>query len=371
MKTILIDCHIFDQNFQGIRTFLKGIITELIALKKHNLILVSYNTIELQNEFGTHKNVKYLKFKSKNKFKRLIIELPNIIKSSGSNYALFNYTAPIVKVKGCKYLTVLHDVLFLDFPQYFPLKYRVIHKLLFKLSILSSEHILTVSEYSRRRINFHFGLNLTSKYIIPNAVDKMFYKPIDKKLSLERLNNKYGFNEFVLYVSRVEPRKNHQLLIDWYLDNKIYLKNIQLVFVGKYAFNQDETKKMFDKIKLESNNMFYHLEQVSNSVLFDLNNAAKVAVFPSLCEGFGIPPLESGLLKTPTLCSNVSSLEDFDFFGDYHQDPRTTNFISKLNELVLSNSFNNYSFLNNCSDQIKKKYNWKNSTNYLSKIIHQ
>jgi glycosyltransferase involved in cell wall biosynthesis len=365
----LIDCHIFDQNFQGIRTFLKGIIEELIVLKRHQLILVAHNTTTLQNEFGVHDNVTYVQLRSTNKFKRLVIELPRIINKYGAKFALFNYTAPFFKVRGCKYLTVLHDVLFLDYPEYFPRKYRIVHKLLFKLSIRSSEHILTVSDYSRKRINFHFGLKLSSRNVIPNAVDKIFYNDVDKSISKNKVNSKFALNDYILFVSRIESRKNHQLIIDWYTDNRIYDKNIQLVFVGKFAFNEVETKNNFEQLKTKTNKLFLHLEQVNNQDLFDLNNAAKVVIFPSLCEGFGIPPLESALLKTPTLSSNLCAMEDFDFFKEYHQDPKSPEFIDKLNELVLTNKRVDESFLDDCAEAINKKYNWKTSANYLAKII--
>lgn len=371
MKKLLIDCHIFDQNFQGIRTFLKGIIEELIILKKHQLILVAHDTSNLQKEFGVHDNVTYVSFSTKNKFKRLIIELPRIIRKHDADFALFNYTAPFLKVRGCKYLTVLHDVLFLDYPEYFPRKYRLVHKLLFKQSIRSSEHILTVSDYSRKRINFHFGLKLSSRNVIPNAVDKLFYNDVDKSVSKNKVNSKYALNDYILFVSRIEPRKNHQILIDWYIENSLHKKKIQLVFVGKFAFNEVETRNYFEQLKIKTNNYFLHLEQVNNQDLFDLNNAAKVVVFPSLCEGFGIPPLESALLKTPTLVSNLSAMQDFSFFKEYHQDPKNSEFISKLNELILLNEGPHNTFLDECAKAIQNTYNWKTSTSYLSKLIDQ
>lgn len=370
MRTLLIDCHIFDQNFQGIRTFLSGLIHELVKQKNINLILIANDIENLENEFGVnHSNVKYIRLKTQNKFFRLSFEIPKIIKNNNCSHALFNYTTPLFKIRGCKYLTVIHDVLFLDFPEYFPLKYRVKHKILFKLSILLSAEILTVSEYSRVRINTHFDLNIDKNNIIPNAVDDKFVPPVKKEKSKEIVLEKFQLDNFILFVSRIETRKNHLALLNWYLENKIYNKGIQLVFVGKFAFNFEEFEKKINSASLESKGLFKHFKQVNNEELYHMYNAAKVAVFPSLCEGFGIPPLESSLLSTPTVCSNKTAMKDFDIFGEYHIDPLSPFFFAKIEEIIFSSSDFHQKYFENLETKIREKYNWIQSAKNLINII--
>lgn len=372
MKVIAIDCHIFDQNFQGIRTFLSGIIKELVHDKSISIILMAKDLDNIKNIFGEEKaNVKYVKLNSSNKFIRLGFEIPKIIRKHQCTHALFNYSTPLFKIKGCQFLTVLHDVLFLDFPEYFPLKYRVKHKILFKLSIKLSSQILTVSDYSRQRLNKHFHLEIEKKNIIPNSVDEQFNISNEKKLSKEIVLKKYQIQNYILFVSRIETRKNHLSILKWYIENKIFEKNIQLIFVGKFAFNFEEIETIFNRSSIETNGLFKHLSQVNNDELFHLNNAAKVSIFPSLCEGFGIPPLESAFLSTPTICSNKTAMEDFDFFGEYHIDPQTSFFTDKIEEIIFNSD--EY-FQNNFEDIaliIKERYTWKKSADKLIKIIKE
>ncbi|MCC5922415.1 MAG: glycosyltransferase family 4 protein [Crocinitomicaceae bacterium] len=366
---VLIDCHIFDQNFQGIRTFLKGLISVFISEQQFELILIAHDIESLQSEFGSSDKISYVKINSKNKYQRLAVEIPQIIKKTNATHALFNYTTPLIKVKRCQYLTVLHDVLFLDFPEYFPKKYRIIHKQLFKHSIRLSDHILTVSEYSRHRINHHFNLDLGSENVIPNAVDNIFYETEDKMESKKIVAEKFRVKEYILFVSRIETRKNHKLILDWYLTNKIYEKGIELIFVGKLVFNQINVLSKLKEAEQLSNNLFKHIHQVSNEDLFHLNNAARVVVFPSLCEGFGIPPLESAILKTPTICSNRTALQDFTFLQNHLVDPDSGEFLKKIEKFIFSPASESNELLTQIAEDIKSTYSWKKSASRLSKII--
>ena len=93
------------------------------------------------------------------------------------DYAHFQYVIP--PIKKCKYIVTIHDVLFLDFPQYFPFLYRLKNNLLFKYSAKKSDIVLTVSQYSKERIEMHFNINDVK--IIPNAVDLTYFETIQEK----------------------------------------------------------------------------------------------------------------------------------------------------------------------------------------------
>ena len=366
--TLLIDCHIFDKNYQGIRTFLKGLIVELINFDSINLVLASYDVNSLKNEFGIHDKLQYEKFNTKNKYHRLFYDVPRVIRKTKATHALFNYTCPFFVVKGCKYLTVIHDVLFLDYPKYFPLKYRLTHKFLFKHSIRKSENILTVSDYSRKRINSHFNLKIGSSNIIPNAVDNKFKTLIDKSISRSFLFKELKIQNFILYVSRIETRKNHEFILNWFMDKKIYLEGFQLIFIGKFSFEECKMENIFSEAKKKSNGFFKHIPQVSSEYLYHLNNGAKVSVFPSLCEGFGIPPLESAVLMTPTVCSKQTALIDFSFFEEYLIEPNSDKFIEKIEDILFDHSSHKANFIK-ISEKIKNQYNWAQSAQFLLNII--
>ena len=132
-KTLFVDAHTFDESHQGIRTFIKGVYEEIdVHSSELHIYLAANNIDNLKKEFRDQPNFKYIKLKSKNKYIRLAYEIPKIIKCNTFDYAHFNYYLPLFLNKKCKYIVTIHDVLFIDFPQYFPLKYRLINTILFK-----------------------------------------------------------------------------------------------------------------------------------------------------------------------------------------------------------------------------------------------
>ena len=126
---LLIDAHIFDEKFQGTRTYLKGLYSALIPMAKEwEFYFVANDIKNLEKEFGIAKNVHYLKFSSQNKYYRLLIDLPSLVKENKIDYAHYQYISPFIK--NSKTIVTTHDILFNEdrFKKYFPLKYRIINK---------------------------------------------------------------------------------------------------------------------------------------------------------------------------------------------------------------------------------------------------
>ena len=371
MKRVLIDCHIFDKNFQGIRTFLQGIIHELIHSQELDILLCANNLEGLRKIFGEHKHVHYVHLVESKGLLRLMYYIPKVIRQKRPDYALFNYTVPFMKIEGCKYINIVHDVLYIDFPEYYPWRYRMFRTFLTKISLRFSEYVLTVSKYSMTRINYHFGLTLSLNQVLPNAVGSEFSKGRSKVNSRERVRQDYGLERFFLYVSRIEPRKNHELLLQWYREGSYWNQGLQLVFVGKYALDSEKRfRREFHSLSMESKGSFKHFPQIDNGLLLDLYNSAELFVFPSLCEGFGIPPLEAAVMGTPVLSSNLTAMADFDFFKEYHLDPRMNNFSEMLSTIAKKGNSTDRSNIENNAASILKSYNWSIGASKLMKIIN-
>ncbi len=197
MKTIkiFVDCHVFDGNFQGTTTYLKGLYSELIKDQKFHFVFGSRNINFLETIFGKHENVSYIQYKSTNKFYRLLFDIPRIIKTENIDYAHFQYVVP--PFKKCKFIVTIHDVLFLDFPKYFPVGYRLKNNFLFKSSAKSSEIVLTVSEYSKKQIQKHFHIKKIT--VTTNAVDPIFFEPYDKKQVKNQIKEKFNVKDYFLF----------------------------------------------------------------------------------------------------------------------------------------------------------------------------
>lgn len=355
---IFVDCHVFDGSFQGTTTYLKGIYLEMIKYKHIHYFFAAKDIDNLIAIFGIHDNVHFLKYKTDNKFYRLLFDIPNLIKTNKIDYAHFQYVVP--PIKHCKYINTIHDVLFLDFPEYFSLFYRIKNNFLFKWSAKKSDIVLTVSEYSKVRIEQNFKIK--NLVVIPNAVDEAFYQEYDKSEMKDFVKEKFGIENYFLFVSRIESRKNHLTLLKVFVENDYY-KSKKLVFVGKKVNLNPNYLNYYNKLSNEIKNKIIHFDNLSFEDLLPVVRAADLSVYPSLAEGFGIPPLESLAANVPTVCSNSTAMSDFDFMDNYLFDPLNENDLKLKINLAL-NSLNTVS-----PQQIKNNYNWQASALKLYKIV--
>lgn len=362
MKKILVDCHKFDEDYQGITTYIKGLYTELIKDNNYHYYLVSHNSENLTKEFGNHENITYLKYFSKNKWIRLLIDLPFKILNNKIDFAHFQYVVPPIKF--CKYIVTIHDVLFLDFPQFFSKEYQLKNNFLFKNSAKISDIVLTVSEYSKKRIQFHYNLK-KQIFVIPNAINKDFLKPYEKQESIDYIDQKFGVKNYFLLVSRIEPRKNHLILLKSFIENKYYRDNT-LVFVGKRDLKYQEFENYYNSLTLEIKPKILILENVDNKDLIEFYKAAKIFVYPSYAEGFGIPPLESLSVNIPTICSNTTAMSDFTFLQDFLFNPKDLNDLNlKIKKALLNPN------IEEIKTKMQKKYNWETSSSIFVDIINK
>lgn len=353
---LLIDAHVFDGKYQGTRTYLQGIYSCMTKHTDIDFYFAAYNIENLKNIFGVSNNIHYIKLSSSNKIKRLCIEFPKIIKQYKIDYAHFQYITPIIK--NCKEIITIHDILFLDFPQYFPLSYRIKNSLLFRYAAYRADLLLTVSNYSKDTIIQHFNISNKEIYITPNAV--LFP---NKEYDLPDIKRKYNIDKYILSVSRIEPRKNHQLLLRAYVELDLYKKNIKLVLVGakdlKNKIFNDYYNSLSDEIKKS-----ILIIQVTNSELIALYKNASLFVFPSFAEGFGIPPIEAISYGCQTLCSNQTAMKEFDFLNE--------NFFSPYDIEDLKNKIIKNLNINNTKEQVQsinKKYNWEKVSDLFYKIL--
>ncbi|OUS02410.1 hypothetical protein A9Q86_03965 [Flavobacteriales bacterium 33_180_T64] len=371
-KKLLVDAHTFDENHQGIRTFIKGIYSALdVSPSELKVYLVANDIDNLKEEFKNQNNFNYIKLESRNRYIRLAYELPKLIKKHRFDFAHFNYYLPLFLNKDCKYIVTIHDVLFIDFPQYFSLKYRIKNTYLFKRSALKANILTTVSEYSAERIKRNFNIKKKPLFVLPNAINEKYKLEYNKNKDREEIKQVYNIDNFLLYVSRIEPRKNHLKLVRAYQELQLWNRGISLVLIGKESFEDKELEKAIKRVDIESGGKLVRLEDVANEELIKFYNAAQLAVFPSLCEGFGIPPIESAVLKTPTLCSNSTAMKDFTFFESCLFDASSKDVIKLKILEVLNIQEDNHEIvrLQNISEMIKKKYSWTETAKILKNLI--
>lgn len=364
---LFIDGHSFDKEFQGTRTFIREIYYEMSKLTDNiSFYIGASDTENLKKEFAGMKNCHFVQYSSSSAMKRLNVDIPHIIKKYGIHFAHFQYIAPFRK--HCKYIVTTHDILFNDFKEEFSFSYRVLRNLLFRYGIQQADIKTTVSDYSKNRISHHYGIPSSDIHVIKNGVSDAFYQPFDQEEARRSVRATYGISNYILYVSRLEPRKNHALLLKSFIDQKLYEKGISLVFIGRSTIADNELESMQSAMPQEAKSHFFRIDQVNNEDLLTFYRGARIFVYPSKAEGFGIPPLEAGAMKIPLLCSNKTAMSDFTFFGDRFFDPQDeSSFTYKLHDLLFSPQ--DPERCARISAEIRKQYSWTASASALLDLI--
>jgi glycosyltransferase involved in cell wall biosynthesis len=168
--------------------------------------------------------------------------------------------------------------------------------------------IIAPSEWTRREITAHLGIRPERIRVIPEgARDGM--RPLFES-EYRSVVRKYGLRQpFLLYVGTIEPRKNLATLIKAYHELLSSTRHRpQLVLAGGRGWLYDEIFKLVDELQLSEEIRF--TGYVPDEDLPALYSAAEAFIYPSLYEGFGLPPLEAMACGTPVVTSNVSSLPE-------------------------------------------------------------
>jgi glycosyltransferase involved in cell wall biosynthesis len=207
-------------------------------------------------------------------------------------------------------VVTIHDCIHLRFPQYLPKRGALAYARAQMGSAARRSHrILTVSEASKRDILHFFNVPPEKITVIPNAIDERFStEPAPD--AVQRVAERYQLEgDFVLYVGNVKPHKNIERLIDAFqLVRQSGLDQVKLVIIGDEISKYAALRRAVHRYNLHKYVRF--LGFLPDELLAIVYRLAAVFVFPSLYEGFGLPPLEAMACGTPVVTSNVSSLPE-------------------------------------------------------------
>lgn len=355
---VLVDGHVFDDKHQGTRSYLKGLYLALIPLcKDWNFFIAATNIGNLKNEFGEFDNLKFVRLKKRNKFYRLLVDFPSIIKRYDIDYSHFQYTIPPI-TRG-KYILTVHDILFEQekFKSFFPLRSRVVNHFLHKISSRKTDILLTVSEFSKLKISKFYNMDINDIYVTPNAVNDDFY--IKNESSIETPS------KYIMYVSRVEPRKNHLGLLKAFVELDLSSKGYKLVFIGNHDIAYPEYQSYIKQNRKIIKDSLISIENVAVNDLIKYYNNCDLFVYPSFAEGFGIPPLEAMVLKKKVLCSNQTAMTDFELPNEFLFNPYNLDDLKRKILNQLKSNFNLVEIYN----PILLKYNWQTIAKDFKKIV--
>lgn len=200
-----------------------------------------------------------------------------------------------------------HDLIPLDRPEWFNPRFAAWYRWLLPRLARKVRHLIAVSEFTKRRIVERFGVDPANVTVIPNGVDARFHPRSFEEVADVRRALGIQSEDYLLCVGSVEPRKNlGRLLQAWSRIEKRIAPGVQLVVAGakgaSLVFSDVSIGTLPPRVQLTG--------YVRDEQLPALYSGALALVYPSLYEGFGLPPLEAMACGTPVVTSDNTSVPE-------------------------------------------------------------
>jgi glycosyltransferase involved in cell wall biosynthesis len=216
----------------------------------------------------------------------------------------------------CPYVMTVHDMLeHLSRAREQNGFWRSLHFSLTKRVLSGAERIFAVSNFTKAEIEKLFGIPADRIEVVYNAIDERFLaghaSAADRDLLAQRYQITYPF---LLYAGRISPHKNVVRMIEAFSALKTELErdelypDLKLIIIGDDLSGNPDLRRTVVRSGVQNDVRF--LGFIPIEVLRIFYDEAKIFVFPSLYEGFGLPPLEAMVHGTPVVTSNVSSLPE-------------------------------------------------------------
>lgn len=341
---IAINCCYYGKTSGGIREYIYNLVVNLAKISAEEyLCYVSRDDEQFWIETMPN-TVKYkiFPFKRNQKIKRALFEY--LFWKKEQKLEQFDvFHSPffhVPNIRNCKIIMTVHDLRFRRFPDSYTFARRVFIQYAFKNSLKHVNHIITVSEFTKKEILNYYDVNENKITFIHEAIDFSRY---NTRLKLAESNiKKYNIEpqQYILSVGHLEPRKNYPMLVEaWDELVKEQELDYKLVIVGKKNYKYKSTLKA-----IKQSQAVVYLDYVSFSDLLSLYRYSKLLIFPSLYEGFGFPPLEAAVFDIPSLVSSVSSIPEICGEGAMYFDPTKKESIKEtiLTILKVESIYNRY-----------------------------
>lgn len=275
--------------------------------------------------------------------------------------------APPLK-KGNLIYTV-HDLVNLKYPELHTIKSAPVYLKRLSLSVQEAKRVIAVSENTKNDLMEFTKVPEEKIRVIPEAPRKEFRRIEDAEM-IKKIKRKYNLNQkYILSVCTLEPRKNLKNLIRSFSQLKDDMKKeYSLVIVGKKGwlyneiFEEIKNLKLHDRVKI--------IGYVPENHVPVLMNGAEVFVYPSIYEGFGLPPLEAMACGIPVISSNSSSLPEVIgdagiLFNPYDTDELT----EKLSCLLSSESLKKEMSIK--GEQRARLFSWEKTAKETLKVYYE
>jgi len=282
-----------------------------------------------------------------------------------------HYNVPLFLSKNIKRLVTIHDVYHLAFKNELSLAKRIYAKVLMQKAV-RSDMIITVSKFSKEEIIKYTNSESGKIEVIYNGIEKDLGKETKTVSDTNKFSNSIVKERYLIYVGNVKPHKNLKILVDafTFLKHEKDYQALKLVIVGKKEGFITNDKELFEKL----DNMPQILDDIlftgwiEDSMLKELYNHAEILVFPSIYEGFGLPPLEAMSMSCPVISSDAACMKEINGEAVLYFNPKS---VEQL-KVAIASILNNNGLKNKLIEKGKKRtefFTWENSVMAHKKLI--
>lgn len=250
-------------------------------------------------------------------------------------------------------IVTVHDVAFKAYPQTFSKAFLYSYRFIIPRILRSAKKVITVSEFSKNEIVKYYGIGQSKISVVYNAVSPIFHRCEDKRLRARR---------YLLAVSSLNYRKNFPAILEAFsiferTDEETLLYVIGDLNNGNFAG--------IDIGKYQNDPRIKFLGRVSDEVLIRYYSNAAAFVYPSLYEGFGIPPLEAQSCGCPVIVSDIPPLREAVADNGIYCNPYDVNDIAgkMANAMAGSHDLSEKGYVNSM------RFSWKASAEKIKGII--
>lgn len=272
-----------------------------------------------------------------------------------------------LNIKARRIVTTVHDFSFRHHPQWHPKDRIKFFSKKFYKNIVRSARIITDSSYIKDEAISILKLSDHMITSIPLGVDHQAFKVLDKG-ALEKFRNGMALpKHFIFYAGNMEPRKNLKRLLHAYRELPEFVREeYKLVLAGLEGWGNGEVVKIVKTLGESVTCLGY----VDAATLPYLYNLASLFVYPSLYEGFGLPPMEAMACGCPTVVSRTASLPEVCGDAAHYVDPQDVHAITEGMYRVLADSDLQHS-LSQRGLERAKSYRWEKTAEETLKVFEE
>ena len=366
---ILIDLTSLADHLSGIERYAACLTLEMLKEKDNTYILIfKRNVHPVFQSWVNDEHIKIVVLSECNKLWFNQLRLPfEIYKQKADYYLFLAFPTPVLLFKK-NIVSVIFDLCCWDCPETMKMLSKWYFRISFRTVTLKRNNIITISNFSKERIVSKLNYPKERIWLIYSAVDQNFLNIDSFSTDIDTMKKKYKLPEnYFLSLSTLEPRKNLRLLIEAY--QKLIVERgctIPLVLAGRKGWKID---KLLDGIDEQVKNRILFTGFIDDDDLPIVYKNADLFIFPSLYEGFGLPPLEAMACGVPVLSSDAASMPEI--LGDaacYFRSEDVNSLFEKMQEMMTMTEEIRADMVKRGLDQAKK-FTWEKSAEKIKMLL--